>query len=77
MTSVNLKFTAIGSALIYSIKGYILLWDNRINADFGTIGGELNPCVSGNIFYNFNTTDLDTNSSALNFFYGFSGFHFE
>jgi hypothetical protein len=77
MTSVNLKFTAIGNSLIYSVKGYILLWDNRISADYGTIGGEFNACISGYNLYYFNTADLDTNSSALNFYFGLSGYYFE
>ncbi len=46
-------------------------------ADFGTVGGEIDACLSGNINKKFYTSNLDTNSSALNFFYGLSGFHFE
>ncbi len=76
-TTVNLKFIAVGGALINSVKGYILIWDNRLSADFGTVGGELDACISGSTLYNFNTIDLDTNSSALNLYFGLSGFHFE
>ncbi len=39
-TTVNLKFSAMGKALIYSVRGYILIWDNRLSAEFGTVGGE-------------------------------------
>jgi hypothetical protein len=46
-------------------------------ADFGTAGDNFGPCESGNVRRDFNTIDLDTNSSALTFYFGFSGFHFE
>ncbi len=63
--------------MVYSVRGYILVWDNRLFADFGTAGDDFGPCESGNVLRDFNTIDLDTNSSALTFYFGFSGFHFE
>ena len=44
LTTVDLKITAFEQALVYSVRGYILIWDNRLFADFGTIGGKFDAC---------------------------------
>jgi hypothetical protein len=55
-TLVNLNFTAFGGTLIYSVRGYIILWDDRLNADFGTVGGEIDVCMSEISDFNFSTS---------------------